>query len=62
MLLSLIRVFFGQFVGFVQILSWVLSVRGGLNQICRDEQFDIEIIQILLADVERLRSNRFYGF
>ena len=61
-LLSLIRRFFGQFVGFVQILSWILSVQGGLNQTCRDEIFDIEIIQIPLADVERLRSNRFYGF
>jgi hypothetical protein len=39
-----------------------LSVRGGLHQTCWDEQFDIEIIPIPLADVERLRSNRFYGF
>ena len=61
-LLSLIRRFFGIFGVFVQILSWILSVRGGLNQTCSDEQFDIKIIPIPLADVERLRSNRFYGF
>ena len=62
MLLSLIRRFFGQFSVFVQILSWILSVWGGLNQTCSDEQFDIKIIPICSADVERLQSNRFYRF
>jgi hypothetical protein len=46
----------------VRFFTLILSVWGGLNQTCRDEQFDIEINPIPLADVERLRSNRFYGF
>ena len=64
-LLSLIRRFFGQWAGFVGFFTLMLSVVGGLNQTCWDEQFDMKIIPICSADRERCWSNRFrrfYGF
>jgi hypothetical protein len=44
------------------IFSCFLSVVGGLDQTCRDEQFDIKIFPICSADRERCRSNRFMVF
>jgi hypothetical protein len=46
----------------VGFFTLILSVVGGLNQTCRDEQFDMKIIPICSADRERLRINRFRRF
>jgi hypothetical protein len=60
MLLRLVLVVFWTISGIHGIFHFILSVKGGRNQTCRDEQFDVQIVPICSADRERRRLNRFY--
>jgi hypothetical protein len=55
---------FGQFTGFVDFLTEILSVQGWCYQTStrRDQQFDVKIIPIFSAGRERCLLNHFYGF